>query len=149
MKIKRVATFILIGMLFLSQSTLVFAEMSPNVVQYVDVETPIIPQWENTNDVKLDLYFADGKAECVGIINGISGTSSISATFKLERKGLSGWSPENSWKKSSKGDSLSFYETDAVAKGYTYRLSVTAKVTRNGVTETVKTSVEGKYPIMK
>ena len=52
------------------------------------------------------------------------------------------------WKrleKSSKGESLSFFETEAVTKGYTYGLSVTAKVTRNGVTETVKTSVEGKY----
>jgi len=52
---------------------------------------------------------------------------------------------ENSWSTSSKGASLSFYETDAVAKGYTYRLSVTARVTTNGVTETVNTSVEGKY----
>lgn len=52
---------------------------------------------------------------------------------------------ENSWNKSFNGDSLSFYETDAVAKGYTYRLSVTAKVAKDGVTETVNTSVEGKY----
>ena len=102
-------------------------------------------KWTNTNDVKLDLYFVNGKAECVGIINRISGTSNISATFKLERKGLLGWSLVNSWSKSSKGESLSFFETNAVVKGYTYRLSVTAKVTGNGITETVNTSVEGKY----
>ena len=95
--------------------------------------------------MKLDLYFVNGKAKCVGIINGISDTSKTSATFKLERKGLAWWSLENSWSTSSKGASLSFYETDTVAKGYTYRLSVTAKVTANGVTETVNTSVEGKY----
>jgi hypothetical protein len=146
MKIKKVATFLLIGMLFLNLSIPAFAEMSPNVSQdIVGVKVPITPQWENTNDVKLDLYFVNGKAECVGVINGISGTSNISATFKLERKGLLGWSLENSWSKKSKGESLSFYETDAVAKGYTYRFSVTAKVTANGVTETVNTSVEGKY----
>jgi len=98
MKIKRVATFLLIGMLFLNQSIPTFAEMSTNVDYGVGAETTITPQWENTNDVKLDLYFINGKVECVGIINGISGTSSTSA-----------------------------------------------KVTRNGVTETVKTSVEGKY----
>ncbi len=79
-----------------------YAEMSPNVVQYVGAETTITQQCQNTNDVKLDLYFINGKVECVGIINGISGTSSISA-----------------------------------------------KVTRNGVIETVNTSVEGKYQIMK
>ena len=145
MKIKKVATFLLIGMLFLNQSIPAFAEMSPNVSQSVGIEVSITPQWTNTNDVKLDLYFVNGKAECVGIINGISGTSNITATFKLERKELLGWSLENSWSTSSKGASLSFYETDAVAKGYTYRLSVTAKVTTNGVTETVNTSVEGKY----
>lgn len=145
MKINKVATFLMVGMMFFNQGIPVFAEVSPNVVQGVGVETPITPMWENTNDVVLDLYFANDEAECVGIINGISGTSNISATFKLERKGLFGWSLENSWSKSSKGESLSFFETDAVAKGYTYRLSVTAKVTTNGVTETVNTSVEGKY----
>ena len=75
MKIKKVATFLLIGMLFLNQSIPAFAEMSPNVSQdIVGVKAPITPQWINTNDVKLDLYFVNGKAECVGIINGISGT---------------------------------------------------------------------------
>ena len=66
-------------------------------------------------------------------------------TFKLERKRLFGWSLEKSWSKSSREESLSFFGTDAVTKGYTYRLSVTAKVTTNGVTETVTTSVQGKY----
>ena len=133
-------------MLFLNHGVPTFAEVPiSNVSQDVGVKIPITPLWENTNDVKLDLYFANGKAECAGIINGISGTSNISATFKLERKGLLGWSLENSWSKSSKGESLSFFETEAVKKGYSYRFSVTAKVTRNGVTETVNTSVEGKY----
>ena len=145
MKIKKVAIFLLIGMILFSQSIPSFAEVEPSVVEGTGVESLITPMWENTNDVVLDLYFANGQAECVGIINGVSGTSNISATFKLERKKLFGWSLENSWSKSSRGTSLSFFETDAVAKGNTYRLSVTAKVTRNGVTETVNTSVEGKY----
>lgn len=103
MKIKNVATFLLIGMLFLNRSIPAFAEMLPNVSQdIVGVKAPITPQWTNTNDVKLDLYFVNGKAECIGIINGISGTSNISATFRLERKGLFGWSLENSWSTSSK-----------------------------------------------
>jgi len=92
MKIKKMATFLLIGMLFLNQSIPACAEMSPNVSQdIVGVKVPMTPQWINTNDVKLDLYFVNGKAECVGVINGISGTSNITATFKLERKGLLGW----------------------------------------------------------
>lgn len=145
MKIRRGVTFLIIGILFLNLSIPALAEKPSGVRQGIGIEAPITPQWTNTNDVVLDLYFANGKAECVGIINGISGTSNISATFRLERKGLLGWSLENSWIKSSKGESLSFFETKAVTKGYIYRLSVTAKVTRNGVTETVNTSVEGKY----
>lgn len=77
------------------------------------------PVWINTNDVKLDFYFLNSKAECIGIINGISGASNMSVTFKLEQKKLFGWSLENSWIKSSRGAFLSFFETDAVAKGYT------------------------------
>ena len=77
MKIKKLAAFLLIGMLFLSQSIPTFAEVSQNAVQGVGPQIPITPLWENTNDVKLDLYFENGMAECVGIINGISGTSNI------------------------------------------------------------------------
>ena len=145
MKIKKFVMFLLVGMLFLNQGIPVIAETMPNVVQDDGVETQISPMWDNTNDVVLNLYFANNEAECVGVINGISGTSNISATFKLERKVLFGWSLEKSWSKSSRGKSLSFFGTDAVAQGYTYRFSVTAKVTANGVTETVNTSVQGKY----
>lgn len=145
MQIEKIATFLLVGILLFNQSLPVYAKVSPNVVQCAGVEASIFPMWENTNDVVLDLYFENDKAKCVGMIYGISGTSNISATFKLERKGLFGWSTKKTWSTSSKGDSLSFYETCAVEKGYTYRLSVTAKVTTNGVTETVTSSVEGEY----
>lgn len=74
--------------------------MSPNVAKDVAIEAPITPQWVNTNDVRIDLYFVNGKAECLGIINGISGTSNISATFKLERKGLLGKFMEYKFKRS-------------------------------------------------
>lgn len=140
MKVKKMVVFLAIFTLVFSQSIFAFAEISPIINQSAAKEV-VRPLWDNTNDVKLSLYFADNNAECVGMIEGVTGTSSISATFKLERKGLFGWTVENSWTKSEKGQSLSFYGTTPVAKG-TYRLSVTAKVTVNGVTETVTTSVQ-------
>lgn len=140
MKVKKIVTFLAIFTLILSQNILVFAENSP-IISQTSVKEVVKPLWDNTNDVKLSLYFTDNNAECVGMIEGVTGTSSISATFKLERKGLFGWTVENSWTKSEKGQFLSFYGTTPVAKG-TYRLSVTAKVTVNGVTETVTTSVQ-------
>lgn len=145
MKIKKLATFLFVGTLFLSQSISAQAQVSPIVFQGFAGEVSISPQWINVNDITLDLYFENGEAGCSGIIRALSGTSKISATFKLERKISSGWALEKSWSKSSSTNSLSFFETDAVSSGYTYRLSVSANVIRNGVTETVSTSVEGNY----
>ncbi len=140
MKIKKMVVFLAILMLIFNQSIFAFADMPP-IVNQLETRNVIGPMWTNTNDVSLDLYFTDDNAECVGKVEGITGTSSISATFKLERKGLLGWTVENSWTKSVKGKSLSFYGSTPVTKG-TYRLSVIAKVTVGEVTETVNTSVQ-------
>lgn len=147
MKLKRLAAFILVGMISLSQSTVVSAQMlpTPNEVKGVEDKLVISPQWDNVNDITLDMYYENGKANCSGKIRALSGTTKISATFKLERKTSTGWKFEKSWSKSVSTSTLSFYETYAVPSGYTYRLSVTADVTRNGLTETVTSSVSGNY----
>ena len=145
MKVKRLAVFLLAGVISLSQSNSVHAQMQPNSFRGSEDITPISPKWVNTNDITLDLYFDSGEACCSGMIRALSGTTRINATFKLERKNSSGWAFEESWSQSSNTNSLSFYDTEAVSLGYTYRLSVTADVTRYGETETVSTSVEGYY----
>ncbi|MDF2486139.1 MAG: hypothetical protein K0R46_2307 [Herbinix sp.] len=145
MKVKRLAAFLLGGTLFLAQSISAQAQMPSTALQGIEGDVSISPQWTNVNDITLDLYFENGEAGCSGKIRALSGTTKISATFKLERKISSGWALEKSWGQSSSTDSLSFFGTDAVLPGYTYRLSVTADVTRNGMTETVSTSVEGYY----
>ncbi len=142
MKIKKIVVFLAILMLIFNQSIFAFEDTSP-IVNQLETRKVIKPMWNNTNDVSLDLYFTDDNAECVGKIEGITGTSNISATFKLERKGLFGWMFEDSWTKIVNGQSLSFYGARAFTKG-TYRLSVTAKVTVNEVVETVNTSVQSK-----
>lgn len=144
MKTKKMAIFYMAIVLLLMSNTTVFAQTASSPLKEFSGEIPITPQWTNTNNIWLDLYFDDNQAECSGIIAGVSGTSSITATFKLERKSILGWSLEKSWDKSSNTDTLTFYGADAVSKG-TYRLSVTAKVTKDGKTETVSTSVESKF----
>lgn len=143
MKIKKVTIFFAVLMLILNQSISVFAETIP-IANQLNIRRDISPMWDNTSNLKLNLYFTGDNAKCVGIIKGVSGTSNISATFTLERKGLFGWTFENSWTENANGESLSFYRTKTVSKG-TYRLSVTAKVTVDGVTETVSTSVQASY----
>lgn len=143
MKDKRLAAFLLGVMLLLAQSISAHAEVLPSVFQGAEESVSISPLWTNINDIQLDLYFENGNACCAGIIDALSGTTKITATFTLERKTASRWSLEKSWSQSSSTNSLSFFGTDAVSSGYTYRLSVTTNVTRNGVTETASTSVEG------
>jgi hypothetical protein len=145
MKIKRLAAFLLIGMISLSQSVFASAHMLPNEVGGTGDKISVSPQWDHVNDITLDMYYENGKANCSGKIRALSGTTKISAVFKLERKTGSGWSFEKSWSKSSNFSTLSFFDTYSVPKGYTYRLSVTADVTRNGTTETVTSSVSGNY----
>jgi hypothetical protein len=99
MKVKKMVIFLAIFILVFSQSIFAFAEISQIISQTSNKEV-VKPLWDNTNDVKLSLYFTDNSAECLGTIEGVTGTSSISATFKLERKGLFGWTVENSWTKS-------------------------------------------------
>ncbi len=145
MKIKILAAFLLVGMLSLTQGISTYAQMPPNAFGGTEGEISISPRWTNVNDITLDLYFENGKANCSGKIRALSDTTKISATFKLERKTSSGWTLEKSWSQSSSTNSLSFFNTHAVSSGYKYRLSVTADVKRSSVTETVSTSVEGNY----
>lgn len=145
MRIKKMAAFLLVGMLLLTQGITANAQMTSNAFQSKEGVVSISPQWTNVNDITLDLYFEDGEAGCSGKIRALSGTTKISAIFKLERKSGTSWILEKSWSQSSSTNSLSFFGTDAVVAGYTYRLSVTADVTRNGVTETVRTSIQGDY----
>ncbi len=145
MKMKRFTAFILVGVISLSQSVIASAQMLPNEVRDPGNKISISPLWDNVNDITLDMYYENGAANCSGKIRALSGTTKISAVFKLERKTASGWSFEKSWSKVSSSSTLSFFGTYAVPKGYTYRLSVTADVTRNGTTETVTSSVNGNY----
>lgn len=145
MKMKKLIVVILLGLISLSQLTFTSAQMLPSETIHMEDMITISPQWDNVNNIDLYLYFENSKANCSGLIRALSGTTKIAATFKLERKTSIGWTHVKSWIKSSSTSSLSFFETYAVSSGYTYRLSLTANVTRNGLTETISTSINGDY----
>ncbi|MFT4143727.1 MAG: hypothetical protein QM644_04670 [Mobilitalea sp.] len=145
MKLKKMMALLLGGILLLFPGMSVQAQEQTELSQVIIGDGIVTPQWTNVNDITLNLYFSSGVAYCSGTIKALSGTTSITATFKLERKVGSAWVVENAWGQSSSSSTLSFSGTDDVSAGYTYRLSVTANVTRNGVTEAVSSSVEGTY----
>lgn len=144
MKIARPVAIVLAATLLLSQN--VHAAQESSHLHILPFAFEITPMWVNTNDVKLELGFANGSAQCTGRVTGNIGTSKITATFILERKNSNGtYSFEKSWSESVNGRTLTFSDTYAVTKGYTYRLSVTATVTKDEVTETISTNVESRF----
>jgi len=104
----------------------------------------IQPMWANTSSVSVGLSFSGTQANCSTIIQGAAGTSKITATIRLERKtGTNSYTTVKTWSNESTTSArLIFADSYTVSTGYTYRLTVTANVTRNGTTETVTNWIE-------
>lgn len=92
----------------------------------------ITPFWTNTSSVTVSISF--------------SGTTKITADFVLERKNSNGtYTVVKTFPtKTTNSASLRFSDTATITTGYTYRLSLSATVTRNGTNETVSGWVEKK-----
>lgn len=104
----------------------------------------IEPNWNNADYVSVSLTFSGTTANCVASVRGKPGTTKIVATIKLEQVNVSP-SPAT-WPKTVNSDILDFSGTySSVSKGNTYRLTITADVTRNGTVETVSGWAEKTY----
>lgn len=107
-------------------------------------KAPIQPMWDNATYVTAYLTFSGTQATALGKVTGKSGTTQITTTLTLERKMSGGayvsvktWGPQT-----TQGEFATLSGSYNVPKGYTYRLTVRAQVTRNGVVETVSDRVE-------
>ena len=101
------------------------------------------PHWENTSSVTAGLSFSGTTANCSAIVVGLSGTTRIVATIRLERLEDGILRPVRTWSnQSANASTLTFSNTHTVTRGFTYRLTVEADVTRNGVTERATSWVE-------
>ena len=142
---KKLARLMIFGLALIMLAVPMSAQASQSAEQILNDYQIVTPNWENVNNISLDLYFQNGQAKCVGIVRGAVGTTSINATFTLERRTLFGWSRVASWDRSSTTSTLTFHGAAAASRGNTYRFSVTATVVRNGVSETVTTSVQNTF----
>lgn len=96
------------------------------------------PLWQNARVVTAELDFNGTTAEAIVTIIALD-NSTISGTARLERVNANGtFTLIRSWPLSA-GTSLRFAETQTVARGHEYRISVNASVTRNGFSETITT----------
>ncbi|MCL2083311.1 MAG: hypothetical protein FWH04_08790 [Oscillospiraceae bacterium] len=103
-------------------------------------------RWANVSSVNLGLSFSGTTATCSGSITGYSGTTKITATYVLRRKNSNGtYTVVKTFPTQTvNGSTLRFSGTASITTGYTYRLTVTATVTRNGTNETVTNWLEKK-----
>lgn len=107
-------------------------------------QTPVSPQWTNTDVVNLSLSFSGSKGSCGACVIGKTGTTEITGTVVLSRKNSDGtYTAVKTWNSlNATGNMLIFDSTYYVTTGYTYRLAITAAVYRNGTGETVSGSYE-------
>jgi hypothetical protein len=149
LKNKKIVALLLIGILLFTQGLSVSALTMPNDNKFIEIgigdDFIVTPDWINVNNISLDMFFSNGTVSCVGIISGAAGTTNIAATFTLEQRTSSGWSFVKSWDRSTTSSTLIFSDSASGSSGNTFRLSVVAVVIRNGVSETVRTSVEGSF----
>ena len=97
----------------------------------------IAPLWEIISTLRLDMSFNNGVITSNGSVSGRAGTTSISATYTLERQQANGtFQRVDSWSANSNSMILTSSRTTSNMIRGTYRLSVTVTATRNGVVET-------------
>ena len=96
----------------------------------------ITPVWVNTLSIIPSISGSAGTYSCS--INGVSGTTKISATLVLYEKGWLGGYTEVA-RTSHTTYSASFFKSDSYSfsSGKTYKLEVSGTVTRNGYAEPV------------
>lgn len=107
----------------------------------VPVKTSEIPvlRWSNTNSIDINLAFEGSKAYCGACVQGWRDVTEITGTAVLSRKNSNGtYTTVKTWSDlKTSSNRLIFDGIYYVSRGYTYRLTITATVYRNGIGETV------------
>lgn len=113
--------------------------------RYDLVESIIEPFWISKTNAESYLRVNGSFINCGGIVQGKSGTSKISATMTLEERDGWSWRRVDHWSKISYSDYLSMSGSYRAVSGRTYRLTINADVTVNGVVERVSNSTEIRF----
>ena len=99
------------------------------------------PRWRNVASISPSMSAYDGSY--TSAIIALEGTTKIECTLTLYDKGFFGnYTQVSQVSETYNGPRHEFVGYYAIKSGTTYKLNTTAKVTRNGVTETVSTDFE-------
>jgi len=141
--IKRILLSCIIILSFLTESMAAFAANNPSYTS--DLLLDIMePMWDNTSSVEVNLSFDGSKAICGALVVGKVGTTKITGTAVLARKNSNGtYTSVKTWSDLETTDNmLVFDKTYYISTAYTYRLTITSTVYRNGVGEKVTSYYE-------
>ena len=125
--LKKLSIIAILGLL--STTALSQGQVLANETGYVGVEA------FNSSSVSFSRNGTSGTVS--GLIEGLSGTTRISARVVLQRQNGNIWTNVRTWNLSSSSRTLSVNESQTVTASGTYRVSVTADITRNGITTTI------------
>lgn len=140
----------------LAESFVINSPVLYSSVHVIDSEKPAAlitfpeempPIWYNISLQTVHLNIAsNGMASMTSSTLGKAGATQITATYLLERKNPDGsWTFIKAWTGSSNNDRLHWTQNHFVARGYTYRLITTGRVTRNGIHETFSESITNSF----
>ncbi|MDR2569454.1 MAG: hypothetical protein LBD23_04025 [Oscillospiraceae bacterium] len=98
-------------------------------------------RWTHLRSINLNMSHRNNTITSSTSISGLSGTTRITASFILEVLVNGQYQHVDSWSASSNSILLSNTRETSNCSARTYRLRVTATVTRNGTNETVSDSI--------
>jgi len=106
----------------------------------------INPNWVNVAVISADLAITNGRANMAGRVVGNVGTQSITVNATLERANPNGtFTHIASWNNLRSNNSIWTWDRNHyVARGHDYRLTLTATVVRNGISEVVSESMTAR-----
>ena len=118
------------------------------ITTYAAVADPIVPMWDNTNTFTPILSFNGNTGSVTVTIVGKSGVSNITANVKLYYKNSSGtWIKSvHEWDYDVDQMFLTISESFIATPGRTYKIEVTATLTKNGVEEDISATHTATCP---
>jgi 4-aminobutyrate aminotransferase-like enzyme len=139
---KTAALLLVLLMLFSAGGAAMAAEQEPVTAPSGNMGI----MWVNTSTLYVTLSFSGSQAVCGAYVLGVSGTTEISGSATLARKNSNGtYTTVKTWNNLYAADDiLTFDGSWYVTTGYTYKLTFTATVYRNGVGETVSEYYEAE-----
>ena len=107
----------------------------------VAVGTPIaLARWTHLESITLNISRSSSTITSSTTITGQPGTTKISASYKLEKLVNGNYQSVDTWTASSSSETLFNSRKTTNCTAGTYKLSVTATITRDGTKETVTDS---------